>query len=149
MNFPDHLVSWINKTTKIIQCFVNQTLKDRGIPLTSQQLVLLKVLSMNDGVPQNQLAFLTARDKTTLTRLIDTMEKKKYIARVPDENDKRINLLYITKSGLSLLKNTEPEQGEILEIMQDGISEEEMNTTIKVLQKIQDNIGNYNNCPCN
>ena len=47
----------------------------------------------HDGpLPQHDLAFLTDRDKTSLTRLLSTMEKKNLVARITSSEDKRVNL---------------------------------------------------------
>ena len=79
-------------------------MKENGIELTKVQLILLKKLNEMDGQPQNNLAFLTNRDKASLARLITTMEKKNLVARIPSKSDHRINNIYITKHGLCILK---------------------------------------------
>lgn len=77
INIEKTILPWMGKTSKAIDYFLDDKLKEGGIELTKVQLVLLKKLREMDGQPQNNLAFLTNRDKASLARLITTMEKKK------------------------------------------------------------------------
>ena len=137
---------WIGKTAKMLEFYHNNALKSKGFNITKEQWVLLKVLSRENGISQNRIACLTERDKTTLTRLITALEKKGYIARVPSGEDKRINLIYITKIGEKMLRDSEQVFYELLEGLQNGLTEKEKEQTIQVLQKIQNNIKQSEGC---
>ena len=62
---------------KVIDYFIMDRFSENGIGLTKVQWLLLKRLKEMNGEPQHSLAFLTNRDKASLTRLLTTMEKKK------------------------------------------------------------------------
>jgi DNA-binding MarR family transcriptional regulator len=151
--FPgmEHLMMpWIGKTMKHIDLFISSKLAEKGINLTRQQMVLLKILFHDGPLPQNNLAFLTDRDKTSLTRLLATLEKKNLVARIASQEDKRVNMVHLTKHGEKTLNDLMPVFLEIVLQMQSGISEEEQKVVIGVMKQIQDNIeNNCNSCSSN
>lgn len=140
------LIPWIGKTAKMVDAYHTHTLKSKGFDITKEQWVLLKILSHHDGTSQNEIACLTDRDKTSMTRLVNTMEKKNLIARIPSKEDKRVNLLYLTKKGDAILRETLPFSENLISGLQDGLTEDEINLAINILKKIQDNIKYTNGC---
>jgi len=49
-----------------------------------------------------------AFDRSTLGSVIERLETKSYIERKPSREDKRIKLLYLTRSGAALLRDIIP-----------------------------------------
>jgi len=134
------LIPWMGRTMKVLDYFISDKLCENGIELTRVQLILLYKLKEADGQPQHNLAYLTNRDKASLARLLNTMEKKNLVARIPSKSDNRINHIYLTKHGDEMLKNAAPVMTDILSQIQEGISESEIDNVIKVLKKINKNI---------
>ena len=114
--------------------------KANDIELTRPQLVMLIVLMQNDNQPQNSLAFLTNRDKASLARLINTMEKKNLVERLVDKNDKRVKHVRLTENGRKTLFKAFPVVEEVNKAIENGISKEDIDTAIEVLKKIVTNI---------
>ncbi len=140
MGLENTLAPWLGKTTKMIDNHIQDIFHEQNIKLTKTQWILLKKLDEKDGVPQQELAFLTGRDKTSLTRLIHTMEKKSLVARIPSKSDKRINHVFLTKKGELLFKETLPIIEGFAQSLQENISEEEIKLTIEVIKKVQENL---------
>lgn len=136
---------WIGKTMKHIDLFIQGKLAEKGIHLSRQQAILLKILFHDGPLPQNDLAFLTDRDKASLTRLLKTMEKKNLVARISSTDDKRVNMVHLTKHGEKTLNELMPLFLEIVMQMQTDITEDEQKVVIRVMQKIQENISNNSN----
>jgi len=136
------LIPWVGKTAKMQRLFIGDKLKGYGPELTFEQLLLLFMLHQKDGQNQNDLAFVTERNKASLARLVDILEKKNLVARLPSVKDKRVNRIFLTKQGQIVFKETIPVVNEAFEKMQEGISPEEKELAIKILQKIQNNIKN-------
>jgi DNA-binding MarR family transcriptional regulator len=131
---------WLGKTVKMVDYYVQESFKENNIDLTKEQAIILKVLSEKGSQNQNELACSTFRDKSSLARLLSTMENKKYIVRKPDKDDKRINNVSITKLGESINHKSLPLIKEVVTTMQQNISEKDIKNTIKILQKIQSNL---------
>lgn len=134
------ILPWLGRTMKGIDLFMVDFFKANAIDLTKVQLIMLRILSQNDGQPQNSLAFLTDRDKASLTRLITTMEKKSLVKRVESNTDRRVNHIFITDKGKDLLTAAIPIIKKAINIIQTDLSADERRVTMKVLEKIRKNI---------
>jgi DNA-binding MarR family transcriptional regulator len=126
---------------KLIDLYIANHFQEQDIDLTKVQMILLVRLFYNDGQPQNDLALLTNRDKASLARLLDTMERKGLVVRVPSKDDKRIKLVHITKKGVELYESVRPLIKQMISKVQHGISEKDVQFTIKILKQLQLNIG--------
>jgi len=87
------------------------------------------------------LAFLTLRNKSSLTRLLSKMEAKKIIIREQDLSDKRIKRVFITEKGKETFLRSRPVIKKIINKMEQNISATEKQEMIKILKKIQSNFG--------
>ncbi|WP_020528105.1 MarR family winged helix-turn-helix transcriptional regulator [Flexithrix dorotheae] len=145
LNLEHTLLPWMGRTMKVLDYFIGDFLNLKGIELTKVQWILLKKLNEQNGQPQQNLAFLTNRDKASLARLITTMEKKKLVERIPSKIDGRINHIFITKHGCEILQKSAPVIEKVVGCIQEGISPEEIETVIKVMQKVNNNINRASN----
>lgn len=140
IDFENSIAPWLGKTVKIVDYFLQETLKKNGLDLTKEQMIVLKKLHDKDGLNQNELAFLTLRNKSSLTRLLVKMEKKKYIKRVQCTCDRRINEVFLTTVGKAVFQKTKPTIKHIIKTVEKGISVSEKQQLIKTLKKIQINL---------
>ena len=139
IDFESSIGPWLGKTVKIVDYYLQEALRNQDLDLTKEQMVVLKKLHDLDGLNQNELAFLTLRNKSSLTRLLRKMENKKYISRKQSVEDKRVNNVFLTKYGREVFKKTRPIIKQIIDIMEDNISNKEKEKTISLLKKIQFN----------
>ena len=136
----DSILPWIGRTGKLMSIFICDQFKKYNLNLTIEQWIMLKYLYHQDGLMQNDLAEITNRNKTSLTRLIHTMEKHNLVARIPDTVDKRINRIFLTKNGQKIFEATIPIMEEVKQELQNGLNEKEIKILIKILKKVQGNI---------
>jgi DNA-binding MarR family transcriptional regulator len=139
--FDNTLLPWLGRTMKLIDLYIGNHFQEQDIDLTKVQMIMLVRLFFNDGQPQNDLALLTNRDKASLARLLDTMERKRLVVRVPSKEDKRIKLVHITKKGIELYESVRPLIKQMILKVQHGISEQDVQFTIKILKQLQLNMG--------
>jgi DNA-binding MarR family transcriptional regulator len=139
IDFDNSIGPLLGKTVKILDFFVQEYFNRATLDLTKEQMVVLKKLSFEDGLNQNELAFLTLRNKSSLTRLLSKMETKKYIKREQDSIDKRIKRVFITETGKETFQKSRPAIKNIITRIEQNISEEEKQEMIKTLKKIQSN----------
>ena len=128
---------------------MNSKLKSLGHDFSMEQGGVLMRLGMNDGLPQNELAAFLGKDKTTIARLIDSMEKSLLVIRVASSVDKRIKLVYRTNKGKSVQKDVHSCIKETLGESLKGVSYEDEEITKKVLKRIFDNLELDKNDICN
>ncbi len=139
------LLPSLGKTNKLIHFYLNEKFKEKNIDLNKEQAILLNIIHANDGLIQNELAYFTNRDKTSLTRLIHSLEKKGFVARIPSKTDKRKNEIYLTKSGHVMMDSIIPIMKQSVLELEEGISQEEKIIVKKVLTKMRNNIANNSN----
>jgi DNA-binding MarR family transcriptional regulator len=140
LEFEKTMLPWIGKSMKVIDYYIMDQFALNGIELTKVQWLLLKRLKALNGEIQHNLAFLTNRDKASLTRLLTTMENKNLVARIPSDTDHRANKIFITAKGEKILKKSEPVIEKMVSEMQAGISEQEKVAVIEALKKLMNNI---------
>lgn len=111
-----------------------------GLNLTIEQWSVLYQLWKHDGSSQQELCKRTFRDKPSITRLVDNLEKLQLVKRVPSETDRRINLVYLTKQGMKLEEQTMNIAEETLNEALTGISPEHVSLCKEILQQVYDNL---------
>jgi DNA-binding MarR family transcriptional regulator len=113
-----------------------------GLNLTIEQWSVLYSLWKKEGVSQQDLCKSTFRDKPSITRLVDNLEKLKLVKRVPSEEDRRINKIYLTPAGQKLEEETMRLAEETLNEALEGIPREQVELCKEILQQVYDNIKN-------
>ncbi len=111
-----------------------------GLNLTIEQWSVLYHLWKVNGMSQQELCNATFRDKPSITRLVDNLEKLSLVRRVPSESDRRINLIYLTKQGEKLQDQSMMLAEETLNEGLVGISPEHINLCKEILQQVYDNL---------
>lgn len=80
----------------------------RPFELRATQFTLLATLSDSQKKPITQLADALGMDRTTLTRNLQPLERRKLI-RIESEKDLRVKNVSITKEGVQLFEDALPE----------------------------------------
>jgi DNA-binding MarR family transcriptional regulator len=93
-----------------------------------------------DGVSQQELCNATFRDKPSITRLVDNLEKLNLVKRVASENDRRINKIYLTKQSQKLQEQTMGLAEETLNEALNTVPIEKIEVCKEVLQIVYDNL---------
>ncbi len=132
----ESILPLLGKSTKGMELMITDAFKEKQVGLSKVQFVLLKVVSENNGIPQNDLAFITNRDKASLAKLISTLEQKKYLERVNSTSDGRIKHIHLTENGDAILSKAIPIVSAMVDEIHQDIDDKEMEITIKVLKEI-------------
>jgi len=72
--------------------------------------------------------------------LVDNLEKLNLVKRVASDNDRRMNLIYLTKQGQKLEEQTMTMAEETLNEALKGVPLEQIETCKHVLQIVYDNL---------
>lgn len=108
--------------------------------LTIEQWSVLYHLWKQDGISQQDLCKATFRDKPSITRLVDNLEKAGLVKRIAAENDRRINRIYLTKQAQKLQQESMEIAEETLNEALEGVSPEKVEICKEVLQVVYDNL---------
>ena len=131
----DSLLLQMKLTKNIIETKTNKYLKSYDI--SHEQAMLLKIVYEVPGLSQTQIAGYLHKDKTTITRMIDTLVKKGKLKREVSAEDRRVFRIYVTEEtqkGVEALSPIfEKQEMELRSI----ISDNDYYTTLEVFEKIK------------
>ncbi|AGY53684.1 MarR Family Transcriptional Regulator [Bacteroidales bacterium CF] len=95
----------------------------------------------DDGVQsQQEIADKIKKDKNSVTKLIDALEKKDYVKRTTFKQDRRLNLINITESGLQIKDPVTKIAMEATNMIIKDIPLDDLHTFIRVSGKMLDNM---------
>ena len=115
-------------------------LKKQNVDLTPEQFLLIDLLWNQGPLSQQEIADQMHKDKNSITKLVDAIEKKGFVKRSQNPNDRRSNTIVTTKLAESLKDDAKSKGISILDKMLRGISEEELNIFLETLDKLCDNM---------
>src|SRR4030095_12683659 len=90
------------KASTAIARRLQKRFNNAGLNITIEQWSVLYHLWKEDGKSQQQLCNATFRDKPSITRLVDNLEKLDLVKRVASDSDRRINKVQLTKQAFTL-----------------------------------------------
>ena len=111
-----------------------------GLEITIEQWSVLYHLWKQDGLSQQELCVRTFRDKPSITRLIDNLEKQKLVKRMPSQEDRRINLVCLTEPAKLLQDKTIELANQTMDEALIGVNKNEIEIVKQVFQKVYDNL---------
>lgn len=130
----------IKRTSRAFRTRLNQVFTEAGYDITSEQWRILRCLWYQDGQIQQNLADYVHKDKTCITRIIDSMEKRNLVVRIPDKEDRRQKLVYLTNKGKELREESMKLVQKVSLEAQKEIDPEHIDILMKVLEKISNNL---------
>ena len=119
---------------------LQKNFKQNGLDITIEQWSVLYQLWKNDGMSQRELCNATYRDKPSITRLVDNLEKMKLVRRVPSKEDRRMNLIYLTDAARALQEGSMDLANLTLNEALTGVSAADIELCKSVLQRVYDNL---------
>jgi DNA-binding MarR family transcriptional regulator len=111
-----------------------------GLNLTIEQWSVLYHLWKQDGISQQELCNATFRDKPSITRLVDNLERLRLVKRVPSESDRRINMIFLTSQAQKLQEQSMVLAEETLNEALGSVPPEKIDVCKEVLQIVYDNL---------
>jgi DNA-binding MarR family transcriptional regulator len=111
--------------------------------LSKNQPMVIKIIGMEGEMMPSTIGKYTGMEKSSLTRMVDDLEKKGIVSRNTDPDDRRKVLVSLTKKGLEyyncLNKITAEMADEILKFVDEKDIEDyvqSLETMVRVLRKI-------------
>ena len=134
------LGSLISKAHLSMKNYFNHLIRQQRIEITADQWGLLTVVHHAPGISQSDLARRSRKDKTGVTRMLDLLEKRGYLFREDDENDRRAYRIHVTPAGEQVLKQVAPLAAEVNRVSCAGLDADQAEALKDMLYQIRDNI---------
>lgn len=122
---------------------MQRLLKNNNAGITFEMLQIMSCLWSEQGVSQQTLAERTAKDKACLTNLMLNLERKGYVCRKENPNDRRNKLVYLTEEGEKFHQWIAPILKEYYQGLEEKLGKEKLQLTEKLLKELQDAIESY------
>lgn len=130
----------MNRSGRMMGKTLMRKFEEKGFDFSGGEWPILVHLWIQDGRYQKEFSEMMCRDKGTIARIIQGMERENLVVRIADESDKRSKRIFLTHKGKNLKDELIPLALETtLEAVQD-IPEEEIFICKKVLKKIFENL---------
>lgn len=113
----------------------------RPLGATLQMWRVLAALRERDGRRMGDLSETTSIEVSTLTRLVDSMEKRGLVARRGDQADARAVVLCVTAAGKKLTGRIVPIAERYEKVALTGFGRREGEVLKQALRRLYDNIG--------
>ena len=111
----------------------------RPYDLTPGQWNLINQLDRAGELSQKELAEKTRKEQATITRYLDTLERKGLIVRNKHKTDRRAHVVSITQEARDLLKEVEPATLVAAQALIEDINQQELDTFVSVLAHLKQN----------
>jgi len=128
------------KASTAIARRLQKNFKQAGIEITIEQWSVLYHLWKEDGQSQQQLCDATFRDKPSITRLVDNLEKLGLVKRTANKNDRRINKICLTPEAESLQVQTMEVANQTLNEALVGVTNGQIEIAKEVLNMVYENL---------
>jgi|TARA_B100000929_G_scaffold283721_1_gene265142 DNA-binding MarR family transcriptional regulator len=117
-----------------------QNSHNSGLDISMDQWIVLGPIWENDGVSHKEISEYCLKDKTSVTKIIDTLEKKNLVVRVSDQLDHRVKRVVLSNKGKELFLQAIPIMELTRDQLRDGITEQDIESLRSVLTKIYNNL---------
>jgi DNA-binding MarR family transcriptional regulator len=110
------------------------------IGLTARQALILLSCDLGEANTAAQLAALYGLEASSITRLLDRLEKKRLIERTRSRSDRRKAILILTRRGKAALQRAVSIAGPIAIATWKGVTDQERKTLAAIVTKVLNNL---------
>lgn len=141
------LIKKIAVNINILNCslikYFAKELNKNDINLTPEQYLVMDILWDAEMLSQQAIADIIQKDKNSVTKFIDSLEKKGLVYRTVNKNDRRINNIKVSEEGMKLKNKTTEVAVKMMGNVLKDIKEEDLIAFDKVMNQIKSNIDSY------
>ena len=130
--------------SRIKKCFFDK-LQENGINITPEQFLVLDILWEIQSLSQQNIADIIQKDKNSVTKIIDSLEKKQMARRVMDQKDRRVNKIELTEKALALEEKVTKVAIDFMNDAIKGIDKQDLDNFVNVMRQIKENLEGENN----
>ena len=117
------------------------TLEDlKRFGMTMPRWLVLSQLAVRDGQSIGDLSRATVTKQSSLTRVVDQMERDKLVERHPAEEDQRIVEVWLTDEGRATYEEVVPLAIQRAHQALDGLRDTDVETLTNLLQRLLSNV---------
>lgn len=114
--------------------------------ITCKQFFLMACMNLfQDTSPTaNELARVMGCSRQNVKEILTSLEKKGFVSLTPCETDKRKRKVILTEKAKQTALKYREKEFEFLEILYDGVNDEEIKSVYRILSRLEDNLKSFN-----
>lgn len=130
----------IHRLDTLLKLGLRRAFEEKGFDFTAEQWGVLFYLYGNEGIHQSELSDRTGKDRHNITRILNLLEKKGYIRRIPDGHDRRRYYIFVTKKSREIEERLTSTVFDFLEKAFTGLTRREITEMQKAHERIIENV---------
>jgi DNA-binding MarR family transcriptional regulator len=134
----DRLIYLLFRAQHKLRAHLKKALHEKGIRITPAQAGVLFLLKQRNGRTMSELSQVLSTDNSTITGLVDRLERSGFVKRNPSATDRRVSHISMTVHGLEEIERAKPIIREVNAEIRTGFSDEDIETFKKVINRISD-----------
>ena len=137
MEADDRIIYSLTEVQRILMAHLKDRLSAEGLSITVVQAGMLFLLGQRDGRTMTELSRLLFTENSSMTRLVDRMEKAGLVQRRTDPQDRRTLTISITEAGRKQAAAAKKIVQGVNEDIKAHLSPEELEVLKKVLGRLK------------
>ena len=134
MNSKDDRIIYLVFTAQNrLRMYIRDELTAAGVKITMVQAGTLFLLQEKNGRAMSELGQLLSLDNSTVTGLIDRLEKSGFVQRKANPKDRRMSLIHITRQGIKEVNKAKTVINQVNDEIKADFSKQEIEAFKKIL----------------
>lgn len=133
MSGDDRIIYLVFTAQQKLRSHLRNALLRAGIRVTPAQAGILFLLNGNDGQSMTALSHVLSIDNSTMTGLIDRLQRSGFVKRSASPQDRRISRIHITPQGLEEVGRAKAVIRDVNNEIKAGFSDEQIQTFKNIL----------------
>ena len=129
----DRLIYLVFTAQNRLRMYIRDELMAASVEITLVQAGILFLLNQKNGRAMSELGQLLSLDNSTITGLIDRLEKSGFVLRKANPTDRRMSLIHITRQGIKEVNKAQTVINRVNEEIKADFSKAEIESFKKVL----------------
>ena len=125
---------------RVLSYRLKQQLKSKDLNLSVEEFRALFYLWFDNGLTQNEIAAKAFKEKSLMTKTINSLERKGLIERKRMENDKRNKQIFLTQKAIDMEVKAMACANVITRKAEENISNEDLEVFFRVINQMENNL---------
>jgi len=130
----DRLIYLVFTAQQKLRTHLKNAMSEAGVSITPAQSAILFLLKRKDGQTMSELTQELSIDNSTLTGLVDRLERSGFVKRNANTADRRSSHVYITGSGSEEIERAKAVIRKVNDRIREDFTEGEVESFKKILK---------------
>lgn len=132
----NHLGFLTNRIARLINQHIEPFMLENGYHFPTSCLGILADLWVKDGLQQKELGSSLIKNKSSINKMLHSLEKADMIVKIADSTDHRSKRIFLTERGKKLKNHISEKSQQMDELFLSEIPKEQIEVTKTVLTKM-------------